>query len=267
MSAMEPIAIIGKEWFEEPENFINYLIEFCEKRKDQKRALVFAFIVYNLQDYTLFKILADKNYWTSLDVISGEYISIFYIDSHESYFNQRKKEIDEDLDFDENELKSIGKDLEKKGDKHVNEAVDEILNLKSTIKKLEKGIVERSLKDHERSIKYLKDQFSIQQEINTPFIIFFQTNEDEIIDFFIVKLKMEKIEESFIELKKHIQNAVNSIKNVTDENIDNSKEIFSLVKNTYHNSSKANFIKNKIINKISLGNMIMFVKMLFGLPS
>lgn len=67
------------------------------------------------------------------------------------------------------------------------------------------------------------------EDIILPSILFFQTNGKTVIDYFMVELKEETIEKSFLEIKDYIKSAVDSISLVTDENRMNRQPIFDLI--------------------------------------
>lgn len=66
--------------------------------------------------------------------------------------------------------------------------------------------------------------------IKMPAILFFQTNKAEILDFFCVELESKRLQENMNDLKDYIESAVDSVKKVTKENLENSNEIYNLLK-------------------------------------
>lgn len=92
---MVPIVISEDKKFNE-ESFKEYLVDTCRKHKTEGRALAFAFIVYDFDNHTITQILKKEDYWNSLDKISGKTLSVFYINSQESYFQRRQQEIYQD---------------------------------------------------------------------------------------------------------------------------------------------------------------------------
>ena len=89
---MVPIALTQDGSFDN-DNFRNYLLNICKEHKNQHRALAFAFLVYDFDDYTIQQIIDNQHYWTTLDKISGHSLSVFYINSKDSYFIRRQREI------------------------------------------------------------------------------------------------------------------------------------------------------------------------------
>lgn len=69
-----------------------------------------------------------------------------------------------------------------------------------------------------------------EENIKLPCILFFQSDGQLINDYFVVPLKEETIENSFIEMKDFIQAAVDSLKSVQEKYRGNYSEIFNLVK-------------------------------------
>lgn len=65
--------------------------------------------------------------------------------------------------------------------------------------------------------------------IKYPAILFFQVNNDSIIDSMLVELKSKYIEKSFNELTKIIQKTIDSLESVERNNKGNREEIFDLV--------------------------------------
>ncbi|WP_205513032.1 hypothetical protein [Longitalea arenae] len=109
----------------------------------------------------------------------------------------------------------------------------------------------------------LRQQFCIDANLETPFVIFFQVDDDKIIEHFIIKLKGEKIEESYFEFRNNLRDAVKSLKHVTKENLQNRKEIFELLVTELRSAKFYKFIGKKIIAKMGVGTLISFVKAFF----
>ena len=107
----------------------------------------------------------------------------------------------------------------------------------------------------------ISEKLGINQDLDTPFILFFQTNGEDISDHFFVSLKKDRIEESFLELKNHIKTAVDSISKVREENFGNHHEIFNLIKVGVKQSKINKFFSVNIFNK---SNVQAFVKFIIG---
>ena len=76
----------------------------------------------------------------------------------------------------------------------------------------------------------LKQYFDLDDNIKLPSILFFQVDERMIIDYFLLNLDEEKIEDSFLELKTYIKEAVNNLKGIKKEYYQNSQPIFDVMK-------------------------------------
>lgn len=74
----------------------------------------------------------------------------------------------------------------------------------------------------------LLDKYFGDIDIRFPAILFFQIKNDSIIDYSLVQLTANNIEGSFNEVKKYIEEVVETLKNITEKQ--NSEEIFALVK-------------------------------------
>lgn len=70
------------------ESFKKEMIEICNQHRNEKRALAFAFILYDFENPQVKKILEDKDYWLALNSISGEYLTIFSLDYKEEGFKR-----------------------------------------------------------------------------------------------------------------------------------------------------------------------------------
>lgn len=68
---------IGYQYHEFEKDFLS----ICERHYRAKRALAFAFVLYDLQNATVAKVLADKHYWNALDRRSGKFLTIYHIDT------------------------------------------------------------------------------------------------------------------------------------------------------------------------------------------
>jgi hypothetical protein len=90
----------------------------------------------------------------------------------------------------------------------------------------------------------IKNFIELDQNIKIPSILFFQTDGKKILDYFIIELKEERIEESFLEIRDYIKSAVDSLSGVQDEYKDNRQPIFNLIKSRVTSTQmKKNFKK------------------------
>ena len=200
---MVPI-VINKKGYIDNYSFEKYIIATCQKHKEEKRALAFSFLVYDFENVNITQILENKEYWSSLDKISGKYLSVFYLNSKNEYYEKRQKE--------------IYKEKQRASEQNRNEGWMSFLVPLS----FEKTPLEKT-------IEYLKNEFNIADEIKTPFLLFFQTEGEQIIDSFIITLKEDKIEDGFLELKKYLKKAAKSLKTITEEDYSN-QVVFDLLK-------------------------------------
>jgi len=69
-------------------------------------------------------------------------------------------------------------------------------------------------------------------KIKMPSILFFQTKQAEILDFFCQELDSKNLQQNMDDLKDYIKCAVESVANVTEENLNNSNEIYQLLKSS-----------------------------------
>ena len=105
----------------------------------------------------------------------------------------------------------------------------------------------------------IRQLLNIEDSIKTPYIIFFQVDNDgKILDSYLISLKEDDINKSFLEQKKLIQAAVDSIIDVKDENRNENQAIFNLIKNTIPKSGYSIFnIKlSKISEYITIGSFL-----------
>lgn len=235
---MVPIVISKDQRFDD-DSFKDYILHICETHKNEQRALAFAFIVYDFDDYTITKILEDKKYWSVLDKLSGQYLSVFYVNSQDEYYTRRQQEIY----YEEQQRRA---ENARKG--YISYLVP--LTLQAT--------------PLDKTIELLKRDLAIEENINHPFVLFFQTQGDTIIDYFIISLKQQKVEDAFLELKTHLKHAVEGIKRVTPDNFENHQEIFDLLKGGVKSGKFYDFVSKKVISKLGIGTIISLVKTLAG---
>jgi hypothetical protein len=64
------------------DHLIARFIEICREHRSTGRAKSFAFIFYDLRDETFSKVINDGATFTRLDRLSGENLTVFYLDRH-----------------------------------------------------------------------------------------------------------------------------------------------------------------------------------------
>ena len=74
--------------------------------------------------------------------------------------------------------------------------------------------------------KYFKDT-----TVKYPAILFFQVDNNSVIDALLIDLKEEEVEKSFLELRDFLKSAVQALKRITPQNKQNTKEIFDCLQN------------------------------------
>jgi hypothetical protein len=234
---MVPIVINENQQYGE-ESFKDILLHTCRQHKNEGRALAFAFIVFDFDNHTINDILDKRSYWSTLDKISGKTLSVFYINSQDNYYNMRQEQIYQD------ELRQRARNSER-----------------GTISFLMP--ITKKPTPTDNAIGFVKSEFQIDDKIKTPLILFFQIdNDDNISDSFIVALKQDRLEEAFLELRDHINNAVKSLEKVLPEYYENHQEIFNLIKSSVESGKLYDFINKKVKTKLSIGTIILLVKMI-----
>ena len=215
------------------DNFRDYLAQTCGQRRAEGRALAYAFIVYDFDNHTITDILGQKNYWSALDKGSGKVLSIFYIDSRDSYYEERQKQIHQDA----------------------------LRRVRSSSSKMLSYLTPVAMEPTptDNAIGLIKSTFEIDKNIKTPFVIFFQIdNNGDITDSFIVGLKQDRLEDAFLELKNHIRNAVESLNDLLPENYGNHQEIFTLIKQGVEGGKFNDFVSKVVKSKLGAIETIVF---------
>ena len=174
------------------DNFTGGIVELCEQHREQNRALAFAFLIYDFRNPQIIKVLEDVDYWNALNSISGNLLSIYYINSHEKKFA-------EDL--------AEASDIERRAMHPITTG-----------------------KPFSNLLPMLKNYLSLDDNVKLPSILFFQVDGSLISDYFLVELAEESIEKSFIELKNYIVVAVERLRKIDPENYNNSQPIFESLK-------------------------------------
>ena len=183
------------------ESFQTEMISICNKHRKENRALAFAFILYDLRNPHVKKVLNDKDYWLALNEISGKYLSIF------------------SLIFDE--IKTETQDVESK----------------RVVRYMNPVFSEKNLSEANENL--LKTYFTNIERI-LPAILFFQVDNNEIIDTLLIELKEEKIELAFLELRDYIKSSVEALERIKPEFRNNLNEIFD---NLERNVGSTSFYK------------------------
>lgn len=177
--------------------FEKQFLDICNDHRDNDRALMFAFILYDFENPQISKILNDPDYWLSLHSISGEYLTVFSLHYKPEDMKTRMQEI----------MKA----------KMRGETSKEMFQIPA----LNNPSVETN--------KLIKKYFGDEVKAKYPSVLFFQVDKENVTNYRFIQLDENRLEESFIELKRYIQTAVNSLNQVLRENKFNIKELFDLV--------------------------------------
>lgn len=181
-----------------PEQISNYILEVCRQHKEEGRALGFAFIITDLTNPYVNKILCDNDYLNALHNISGKFLTVFFLN-----------------------------------DNYVDHTLNQAKN--SNVMRLELSVEKIDAPPYIMP-KQLAEALLNQEILSSPSILFFQVDQNVVTDYFITNLRENKIEEGFNEIKEVISTAVNSFSQVTPKNHVNSNELFTLLRKAIDSS-------------------------------
>ncbi|MES2477875.1 MAG: hypothetical protein V4561_02225 [Bacteroidota bacterium] len=184
--------------FDGIENLEHYILKKCSEHKAEKRAFAFALIVYDFNDPHISMILENENYFNALDYTSGHFLTVFHI--HSEYIKYQS-------------------DRAKKSKTMRIELSVEKVNAPANI-----------------SPKFIGEKLINNNSLPSPSVIFFNTSKYIITDYTIAKLRENEIEKGFNELLSVIKTAVEGLNEIKEENRDNEKEIFNLLKQSIEGS-------------------------------
>ena len=147
-----------------------YILDICRQHKEEDRALAFAFIVSDLTNPHVNKILRDHDYLNALHNISGKFLTVFFLNDHyvDTTLNKAK-----------------------------------VLNLMRIEMSVEPIDAPPNI-----TPKHLANILLNQEILTSPSILFFQVDKSIVTDYFITNLRENKIEEGFLEKKNIINTAV-----------------------------------------------------------
>ena len=103
--------------------------------------------------------------------------------------------------------------------------------------------------------KYFKEV-----EVNYPAILFFQVDNNSVIDSLLVDLKEQEIEKAFLEMKNYLNKAVSALKKITPENKQNVREIFNCLEAEVKSLRTARKIKRIVQNMLSVKDLLSSIK-------
>ena len=210
--------------------FKTNFIEICNNHKDDDIALVFAIIIYNESNPEISKILKDTDYWNSLDKLSGKYLTVFSIKK------KSRRRLKGRTGFSINRRLDLGSQILRPSSYGI--PINTFSNLEDTNKDL------------------LSELFGVNGEFPTPSILFFQIKDNMVLKSFFISLIEDKIEESYLEIKRYLTRAVDTLKPIKDENKGNSKELFDLIETDLLQSSRYYNIGKKISQIIQLSDLL-----------
>ncbi len=93
-------------------------------------------------------------------------------------------------------------------------------------------------------------------EVNYPAILFFQVDNDSVIDSLLVDLKEQEIEKAFFELKNYLNRAVFALKKIRPENVQNVGEVFDCLEREVKSLRTARTIKRAVQRALSLKSLL-----------
>ena len=197
---MDYTLLFKKKYYKNEKALRKDFLSFCELQKLNRRALIFAIVLFDRKNAQINKVFKDEDYWFALNEISAEILTVFHIfykESNSKYLSSTE------------EPKRLLYPVEIEGD----------------------------LKD------WLSKGLGVNADINIPCVLFFQVQEEKILDTFFIELVEEKVEEAFIELKVYFESAIQSLSQVKEEYTENRMEIFELVKRSIRSTKTFRSIK------------------------
>jgi hypothetical protein len=212
------------------ESFHERFLEICKEHKNEGRALAFAFILYDFRNPQIAKVLRDSDYWFSLHAISGEYLTVFSLN-----YNPSKE--------------------------NIQRLMREKMSGPPTTKWLT-GVDTNPFTLEENSNSLIKKYFG-DIKVKFPSVLFFQIDNETVIDYTLIELDEKDIQQAFQELQKYIISAVDALKYITEENKENHQQIFTnLESNVKGERTRVKTIKTfkKVTSIAELGGTIMGLK-------
>lgn len=183
----------GSSYYQFEEDFL----KICNAHRKEDRALMFAFILYDFENHQISKILNDPDYWLSLNSISGKYLTVFSLHYKPEDMKKRIQEM-----------------MQAKMRSETSKEMFQIPTLQNPSKDIN---------------KLIRKYFGEDIVIKYPSVLFFQVDKEKVINHRIVQLDETNLENAFIELKKYIKVAAQSLDKVLIEYKNNFTELFNLV--------------------------------------
>ncbi|KZE74330.1 hypothetical protein AV926_02085 [Myroides marinus] len=187
-------------------HFEEEFLKICNAHREEDRALMFAFILYDFENPQISKILNDADYWLSLHSISGEYLTVF------------------SLHYKPEDMK-----------KNIQEMIQAKMQGDTSKEMFQIPTIQNPSKDTNKLIrKYFGDDVIIKY----PSVLFFQVDKENVINHRFIQLDENSLENSFLELKNYIKVAVQSLDKVSREYKNNYSELFNLVDSSVSGTRK-----------------------------
>jgi hypothetical protein len=217
-------------------SFYPRFLEICKEHKEQGRALAFAFILYDFRNPQIAKVLRDDDYSFSLNAISGQYLTVFSLN-----YNPEKE--------------NLKKLLKEKLDERISHRDKPVTKWLTAADVNPFSLEENS---HDLIKKYFGDI-----KVKFPSVLFFQIEDEKVIDYSLIELDEKDFQLAFQELQGYIISAVDALKLITEEHKGNHQQIFTnLESNVKSVRTKITTVKTfKTITSIAeLGGTIMGLK-------
>ena len=171
-------------------SFKDKMIDICNEHIQNDRALCFCMIVYDETNVGFVKMLRDDDCWTSLNKISGNYLTVFSVFKHSRT----------------NRTKSKPK-----------------LRAKMSFK----AITKINVNDlHEGNDTILSSYFNEVSEINYPSLLFFQVDNEGVSDTWVLELDEKNDYDTYDEVQKIFKCAIQGLKRIDRENKENRQSVF-----------------------------------------
>lgn len=98
------------------------------------------------------------------------------------------------------------------------------------------------------SDKLIEKYFAFRERVSYPSILFFQVAGEQIIDSFVVELKEEESEKSFLEIKHIMELAEKALMQISESSKANHAEIFNQVRMSIEHEFAIKYLKKGVSN-------------------
>lgn len=190
-----------------PNEFIKQILNYSEQMRLESQNIAFAFILYDIRNEHIIKILNDIVFANVIDGISDKYLLVY------------SREI---------ELKALKTFVIPKNETGIKYNLLRFISTTMPMKDFNKQIA---------------DFFNFERSLKLPCIIFFQVHNENINGAFAINLKEETEEKSFKEIKMYLETVTNALKNILPEHYNNHVEIYNIIER--HIGSKETIVKIK----------------------